>query len=67
MSFYDFLVDFLNLEEVRIQVSSLDVLKNWLKVDNLDIVMEVPEREDEICVVSQIQVNGDLISYFLMY
>lgn len=62
--FCDFLVDFLNLEEVRIQVSSLDVLKNWLKVDNLDIVMEVPEREDEICVVSQIQVNGDLISYF---
>lgn len=62
--FCNFLVNFLNLEEVRIQVNSLDVLKNWLKVDNLDVVMEVPEREDEICVVSQIQVNGDLISYF---
>ena len=62
--FCNFLVNFLNLEEVRIQVNSLDVLKNWLKVDNLDVVMEVPEREDEICGVSQIQVNGDLISYF---
>ena len=28
--FCDFLVDFLNLEEVRIQVSSLRVLKDWL-------------------------------------
>lgn len=62
--FCDFLVNFLNLEEVRIQVNSLDVLKDWLKVDNLDVVMEVPERDDEICVVSQIQVSGDLISYF---
>lgn len=62
--FCDFLVKFLNLEEVRIQVNSLDVLKDWLKVDNLDVVMEVPERDDEICVVSQIQANGDLISYF---
>ncbi|XBX09052.1 hypothetical protein QMP26_13875 [Enterocloster clostridioformis] len=62
--FCDFLVDFLNLEEVRIQVNGLDVLKDWLKVDNLDVVMEVPERDDEICVVSQIQINGDLISYF---
>lgn len=62
--FSDFLVNFLNLEEVRIQVNSLDVLKDWLKVENLDVVMEVPERDDEICVVSQIQVNGDLISYF---
>ena len=62
--FCDFLVNFLNLEEVRIQVNDLDVLKDWLKVDNLNAVMEVPERDDEICVVSQIQVNGDLISYF---
>lgn len=62
--FCNFLVNFLNLEEVRIQVNSLNVLKDWLKVENLDVVMEVPERDDEICVVSQIQVNGDLISYF---
>ena len=62
--FCNFLIDFLNLEEVRIQVNSLDVLKNWLKVGNLDNVMEVPDRDDEICVVSQIQVNGELISYF---
>lgn len=62
--FCDFLVDFLNLEEVRIQVSSLRVLKDWLSVDDFDVVMEVPERENEICVVSQIQVNGNLISYF---
>ena len=62
--FCDFLVKFLNLEEVRIQAMNLDVLKKWLKVENLDVVMEVPERDDEICIVSQIQVNGDLISYF---
>ena len=62
--FCNFLINFLNLEEVRIQVCSLDVLKDWLKVENLDVVIEVPERDDEICVVSQIQVNGDLISYF---
>ncbi len=63
-AFCNFLVDFLNLEEVRIQANSLDVLRNWLKVDSLDVIMEVPEQDDEICVVSQIQVNGELISYF---
>lgn len=33
-------------------------------MDDFDVVMEVPERKNEICVVSQIQVNGNLISYF---
>ena len=62
--FCDFLQKFLNLEQVRIQSCELDVLKNWLKVENIDIVMDVPENDKEICVVSQIQVNGQLIAYF---
>lgn len=62
--FCGFLKNFLNLEEVRIQVNDLNGLKKWLKVESLNEVMEVPERDDEICVVSQIQIKGELIAYF---
>lgn len=59
-----FLKNFLNLEQVRIQTSGLDELKKWLKVESLDEAMAVPEDDREICVVSQIQANGELIAYF---
>ena len=62
--FCQFLINFLNLEEVRIQANDINVLMNWLHVDSLDIAMEVPGFEDEICVVSQIKSNNELIAYF---
>lgn len=62
--FYNFLKNFLNLEQVRIQACELDDLKKWLKVESLDEAMAVPEEDNEICVVSQIQTNGELIAYF---
>lgn len=62
--FCNFLKDFLNLEQVRIQASELNVLKTWLKVKSIDEVMEVPGDNNEICLVSQIQTNGELIAYF---
>ncbi len=62
--FCDFLKKFLNLEQVRIQSGKLDELKAWLKAESLDEVMDVPENDNEICVVSQIQTNGELIAYF---
>lgn len=62
--FYNFLKNFLNLEQVRIQTCEIDDLKKWLKVESLDEAMAVPENDNEICVVSQIQANGELIAYF---
>ncbi|QQR07345.1 hypothetical protein [Flavonifractor plautii] len=62
--FCNFLEKFLNLEQVRIQTSKLDVLKKWLKVESLDEAMAVPGDDNEICVVSQIYTNGELIAYF---
>lgn len=62
--FCDFLKNFLNLEQVRIQTCGLNDLKTWLKVKSLDEAMEVPGADNEICVVSQIQTNGELIAYF---
>lgn len=62
--FCNFLKNFLNLEQIRIQACELNVLKTWLKVESLDEAMEVPGNDNEICVVSQIQTNGELIAYF---
>ena len=62
--FCQFLINFLNLKEVRIQANDISVLMKWLQVDTLDIVMEVPGCEDEICVVSQIKANNELVAYF---
>ena len=62
--FCQFLIDFLNLKEVRIQANDISVLIKWLHVDSLDMVMEVPGCEDEICVVSQIKTNNELVAYF---
>lgn len=62
--FCQFLINFLSLEEVRIQVNDINVLMQWLNVDCLDTAMEVPGCEDEICVVSQIKTNSELIAYF---
>lgn len=62
--FCQFLTSFLNLEEVRIQANDIKVLMKWLHVDSLDIVMDVPGCEDEICVVSQIKTNSELVAYF---
>lgn len=62
--FCKFLINFLNLQQVRIQAGDLDDLKSWLKVKEIDEIMEVPENQNEICIVSQIQTNGELIAYF---
>lgn len=62
--FCDFLKKFLNLEQVRIQSCDLNNLKAWLEVKSLDVAMVVPKNDNEICVVSQIQTNGELIAYF---
>lgn len=62
--FCDFLLRFLNLEQVRIQVCELDELKKWLNVNNLDEAMEVSGDDNEICVISQIHVDNELIAYF---
>ena len=39
-------------------------LKEWLKVAKIEEVMDVSEKDNEICVVSQIKVNNELIAYF---
>lgn len=62
--FCNFLINLLNLEQVRIQVCDLNVLKAWLKVESIDEVMDVPDDDNEICAVSQIRVNNELIAYF---
>lgn len=59
-----FLKNFLNLEEIRVQCSHLDVIKGWLNVKSLNSVNEIKERENEICVVSQIYVDDELIAYY---
>lgn len=33
-------------------------------VNELDVAMDVPGKDNEICIVSQIQANGEVISYF---
>ena len=62
--FCDFLEKLLNLSKVRIQPCELKKLKEWLKVDKIGEVMDVSEKDNEICVVSQIKVNNELIAYF---
>lgn len=62
--FCNFLINFLNLKEVRIQVNDINVLMKWLHVNSLDIAMEIPGCDDEICVVSKIKNNGELVAYF---
>ena len=62
--FCDFLKKLLNLDQVRIQSCELGKLKEWLNISNIEEVMDVPERTDEICVVSQIKVKDELIAYF---
>lgn len=62
--FCDFLEKLLNLSKVRIQPCELKKLKEWLKVDKIEEVMDVSEKDNEICVVSQIKVNNELITYF---
>ena len=62
--FCNFLKNFLNLDQIRIQVCEINVLKTWLKVDSLEEAMEVPGDDNEVCVVSQIKANGELIAYF---
>ena len=44
--FCQFLINFLNLEEVRIQANDISVLMKWLHVSSLEIAMEVPDSED---------------------
>ena len=39
-------------------------LKEMLKVDKIEEVMDVSEKDKEICVVSQIKVKNELIAYF---
>lgn len=62
--FCNFLKNFLDLDQVRIQVCGLDELKKWLNVESITEIMDVPGANNEICVVSQIQYNGELIAYF---
>ena len=40
--FCNFLKSFLNIEQVRIQVNSLAILKEWLNVKKLSAMMDVP-------------------------
>lgn len=60
----DFLKKLLNLDQIRIQSCELKELKEWLNVESIAEVMDVPKEDDEICVVSQIKVNDELIAYF---
>ena len=62
--FCHFFEDFLNLDEVRIQTCDLDVLKKWLKVKEISEIMEVPDDDTEICIVSQIMDDEKLIAYY---
>lgn len=62
--FCNFLKNLLNLDQIRIQTCELKKLKKWLNVDMIKDVMDVPEKDDEICVVSQIKVKNKLIAYF---
>ena len=64
MEFCDFLKKLLNLEQIRIQACELKELKQWLNVSSIEEIMDVPGRNDEICVVSQIKVKNELIAYF---
>ena len=62
--FFQFMINFLNVEEVRLQSCKLEELKAWLRCKEISNLMDVPDRDDEICVVSQIFVNNELICYF---
>lgn len=62
--FCDCLKKMFNLDQIRIQVCELNELKEWLNVDSIDEVMDVPKENNEICVVSQIKVSNQLIAYF---
>ena len=60
-----FLVNFLGLDEVRFQCGALHVIKKWLQVEELEPVNSVEIRgENEICLVSQIVVEGKVIAYY---
>lgn len=58
------LKNLLNLNQVRIQACELNKLKKWLNVDDVEDVMDIPQTDDEICIVSQIKVDNELIAYF---
>lgn len=62
--FCNFLKRFLSIDEVQIQACDLDTLKMWLGVDEIDEIMVVPGKENEICVVSQIRTKDEFIAYF---
>lgn len=60
----DFLKQFLGLKEVRIQSHDIMGIKKWLQTDELKQVNFVPNKENEICLVSQIYVDNRLIAYY---
>lgn len=60
----NFLKKFLNLDEIRVQCSELNVIEEWLDVKDLSPVNEVKDKDNEICIVSQIYVDDKLIAYY---
>ena len=59
-----FLINLLNLKKVRFQFCSLETLKTWLNVEELTDVMLVPNSNNEVCLISQIKVDNQVIAYF---
>ena len=59
-----FLKQLLGLDEVRVQTHNILKLKEWLCVEKLGQINNVPDRNNEICLISQVVVNGKLIAYY---
>ena len=59
-----FLKQFLGLDDIRIQAHNISNIKEWLHVTELKAVNDVPNSENEICLVSQIAINNRLIAYY---
>ncbi len=60
----NFLKHLLGLDDIRIQTHKLIDIKKWLCLKELGPVNEVPGRDNEICLVSQIVVGNRLIAYY---
>ena len=59
-----FLKQFLGLDEVKVQTHNISDIESWLHVEALSPVNKVPGRDNAICLVSQIVVEGKVIAYY---
>lgn len=60
-----FLVRFFGLDRVCFQTGKLNIIKEWLKVEELEQIMPVKgEDESKICLLSQIVIQDKVVAYY---